>query len=244
MCPIINVRWTDVCRRRQLPVTKHTICLQWSCQHLSIFFRKSTLSKVSVWTVLRPTWAFIREVQLQCDCTMNTGLWKLITDRNVRNAATEKDILWTDRSVPWCGLHTQRAAVCKAWQISYGSTGSQQPERDSRKKAKKRQTLSVSVKGLLLSFLWVVGRSAVIPGRAPLDCIWLKCCSVWPPPPPSASARSPVCSSQAIWAFLQAEQTHWTLRTLETSVDLPGPPSCVASITRAILKHLHLWVLG
>lgn len=57
-----------------------------------------------------------------------------------------------------------------------------------------------------VSFLWAVGRLGVVPGRAPPDCTWLKCCSVWPPPPPSASARFPACSSQAIWDFLPAKQ--------------------------------------
>lgn len=39
-------------RQRQQDVTP-TICLQWSCQHLSIFFRKSTLSRASVRATLR-----------------------------------------------------------------------------------------------------------------------------------------------------------------------------------------------
>lgn len=46
-------------------------------------------------------------------------------------------------------------------------------------------------------------RSEPIPGRAPLDCTWWKCCSEWPPQLLSASARSPVCSFLVTWVFLQ-----------------------------------------
>lgn len=55
-----------------IKVIKHTICLQWSCQHLSIFFRKSTLSRASVWTALRQSFTTIRlhdqhnAVQTEC----------------------------------------------------------------------------------------------------------------------------------------------------------------------------------
>lgn len=124
---------------------------------------------------------------------------------------TVKDILWIDRSVPWCGLHTRPSAVCKAWQISYGSTGSQQPEGEKTKR-QRGNPLCISEEK------WY--GPTVIPGRAPLDCTWLKCCSEWPPPPPSASARSPACSSQAIWAFLRSKQnTNCSENTEQQTVD-------------------------
>lgn len=56
-----------------------------------------------------------------------------------------------------------------------------------------------------VSSLWVLYRCVTLPGRVPPDCTWLKCCSVWPPLSLSASARFLVCSSQAIWVFLEAE---------------------------------------
>lgn len=47
----------------------------------------------------------------------------------------------------------------------------------------------------------------VLPGTVPPGCTWLKCCSEWPRPPPSASATSLVCSSQATWVFLWEKPT-------------------------------------
>lgn len=52
-----------------------------------------------------------------------------------------------------------------------------------------------------------------VPGRVPPGCTWLKCCSEWPRPPPSASATSLGCSSQATWAFLFEE----TIKDIENT---------------------------
>lgn len=94
--------------------------------------------------------------------------------------------------------------------------------------------------------VWEVNRPVVIPGRAPLDCTWLKCCSVWPRLPPSASARSPVCSSLAIWVFLGARQNTQSFDNIVNfsrtkTVDLSGPLCCVTSHSDsgAILKLLR-----
>lgn len=76
-CTGSEVTLTDLKQIRQpqfllIKVIKHTICLQWSCQHLSIFFRKSTLSRASVWTALRQSFTTIRlhdqhnAVQTEC----------------------------------------------------------------------------------------------------------------------------------------------------------------------------------
>lgn len=67
--------------------------------------------------------------------------------------------------------------------------------------------------------------SDAVPGKAPLDCTWLKCCSVWLRPPPSASARSPVCSSLATWAFLEQKQI--PLTTLSTAAVSLAPVAVV-----------------
>lgn len=60
-----------------------------------------------------------------------------------------------------------------------------------------------------------------LPDKALQGCILLKCCSVWLPPPPLASARSHLCNSLVILAFLKKKKYRdYTQTVVQTKVTM------------------------